>query len=244
VFEVRAQRVVVATGGIEAARLLLLSVAGNPDGMGNEHGHLGRWFAEHTHVEAAHLMLAPGVTPETFAAMRRTQSPAGESIAAFCLPDSERDRLGLLNAAVGMAPRHVARTTPAARMAAEFAWALRGHSLPLHSASRLWRMVQSPRDLARAARTLAPGAGDPRAMLLVLTSEQAEPRSRVTLGRTPRPAGRAVEWRMTSRDHAASYAAPSPLGTALEAADMGRFAGGTAMGASPTAAGTRWAQPG
>ena len=226
VFEVRAQRVVVATGGIEAARLLLLSVAGNPDGMGNEHGHLGRWFAEHTHVEAAHLMLAPGVTPETFAAMRRTQSPAGESIGAFRLPDSERDRLGLLNAAVGMAPRHVARTTPAARMAAEFAWALRGHSLPLHSASRLWRMVQSPRDLARAARTLAPGAGDPRAMLLVLTSEQApNPRSRVTLGHGRDALGQHVarlEWRMTSRDHASMRGTIAALGTALEAAGYGR----------------------
>ncbi len=41
-FTVRARRVVVAGGGIENARLLLLSSAANPDGMGNEHGHVGR----------------------------------------------------------------------------------------------------------------------------------------------------------------------------------------------------------
>jgi choline dehydrogenase-like flavoprotein len=50
-FDVRATNVVVATGGIENARLLLLS------DLGNEHDLVGRYFGEHAHGSAALLSL-------------------------------------------------------------------------------------------------------------------------------------------------------------------------------------------
>jgi choline dehydrogenase-like flavoprotein len=46
-FSVRAKRFVLATGGIENARLLLLSNRGHPNGLGNRHDLVGRFFMEH-----------------------------------------------------------------------------------------------------------------------------------------------------------------------------------------------------
>ncbi len=53
---VRARTFVVATGGIENARLLLLSRRVNPAGLGNEHDVVGRYFMEHQQVRAGHLL--------------------------------------------------------------------------------------------------------------------------------------------------------------------------------------------
>ncbi|MFN8507669.1 MAG: GMC family oxidoreductase [Dehalococcoidia bacterium] len=225
-FTVRARRVVVAGGGIENARLLLLSSAANPDGMGNEHGHLGRWFGEHLHVEAAHLLLADGVEPGDFAFLRRTGTASAGAIGGFRVPDAERERLGLLNATIGMLPRHVARTTLTARAGAELIWALRNRSLPLHWQRRSARVMARPDQAARALRTLLPGMPPERAMLLMVTSEQApNPRSRVTLAasrdRLGQPRTR-LEWRMTGRDLASLRGTVATASEALEATGLGR----------------------
>ncbi len=48
-FAVRADTFVLATGGIENARLLLLSERNRRTALGNQHGHVGRYFMEHIH---------------------------------------------------------------------------------------------------------------------------------------------------------------------------------------------------
>ncbi len=58
-FTVRPKAVVLAAGGIENARLLLASRADRPAGLGNEFDLVGRYFMEHLHVTAGHLLLAP-----------------------------------------------------------------------------------------------------------------------------------------------------------------------------------------
>lgn len=55
-FTVRARTVVLAAGGIENARLLLASRHDRACGLGNEHDLVGRYFAEHLHAPAGHLM--------------------------------------------------------------------------------------------------------------------------------------------------------------------------------------------
>jgi len=49
----RARRFVLATGGMENARLLLLSSSARPAGLGNDHGLVGRYFMDH-------VLLRPG----------------------------------------------------------------------------------------------------------------------------------------------------------------------------------------
>lgn len=55
-FRVQGRAIVLATGGIENARLLLVSRGVRPAGIGNEHDVVGRYFMEHLHAPAGHLM--------------------------------------------------------------------------------------------------------------------------------------------------------------------------------------------
>lgn len=59
-FTVGAQVVVVACGGIDSARLLLLSDGVRPDGLGNDHDLVGRYFMEHPHAVAGRARFVPG----------------------------------------------------------------------------------------------------------------------------------------------------------------------------------------
>lgn len=57
-FRVRSRVVVLATGGIENARLLLLSDRVRPRGLGNEHDLVGRYFMDHPVVRLGEVVLA------------------------------------------------------------------------------------------------------------------------------------------------------------------------------------------
>lgn len=50
-FEVRPKLVILATGGIENARMLLLSNSVEKSGLGNGRGLVGRYFMEHPHID-------------------------------------------------------------------------------------------------------------------------------------------------------------------------------------------------
>jgi len=54
---VKAKVYVVATGGLEATRLLFASNDRQPQGIGNQTGHLGRWYMAHVQTRAARLCL-------------------------------------------------------------------------------------------------------------------------------------------------------------------------------------------
>ena len=55
-FSVKAQAYVLATGGIENPRLLLASRGRHPNGLGNGHDLVGRFFMEHPHFRSGHLV--------------------------------------------------------------------------------------------------------------------------------------------------------------------------------------------
>lgn len=65
-FNVCPKALVLAAGGIENARLLLASRADRPNGIGNEFDLVGRFFMEHLHVPAGHLLIAPSAGNNDF----------------------------------------------------------------------------------------------------------------------------------------------------------------------------------
>lgn len=61
--EVRADAYVIACHGIENARLLLESTSASPNGIGNQHGNVGRHFSEHFLVPYAKLLPSEAFPP-------------------------------------------------------------------------------------------------------------------------------------------------------------------------------------
>jgi choline dehydrogenase-like flavoprotein len=59
-FAVRARRFVLATGGLEVPRLLLLSNDLHPTGLGNDHDLVGRFYLSHLSGDVGDLQLTPG----------------------------------------------------------------------------------------------------------------------------------------------------------------------------------------
>ncbi len=60
-FRVKARLFVLACGGIENARLLLLSNTVQPAGLGNQHDLVGRYFMEHLLIHRAGTVLLGGL---------------------------------------------------------------------------------------------------------------------------------------------------------------------------------------
>lgn len=56
-FTVAARRFVLACGAVENARLLLLSNAARPEGLGNQHDLVGRYFLDHPRLRPAGVVL-------------------------------------------------------------------------------------------------------------------------------------------------------------------------------------------
>ena len=65
-FSVRARRYVLACGGLENARILMLSNRVSPEGLGNQNDIVGRYFMEHPHVSTSNLLLSPRTSVEFY----------------------------------------------------------------------------------------------------------------------------------------------------------------------------------
>lgn len=65
-FSVRARKFILATGGIENARLLLLSNDVVKEGLGNQNDLVGRYFMEHPHVSSGILRLNKPLNPDFY----------------------------------------------------------------------------------------------------------------------------------------------------------------------------------
>ncbi len=98
-----ARSYVLATGGIENARLLLLSSSVSEAGVGNQHGLVGRFFANHPTIKLAGEFhpSAPGVRAN-FYRLRRLPSGPGLIKAALVLSPELQRSAELLNCRVEM----------------------------------------------------------------------------------------------------------------------------------------------
>ena len=95
-FEVEAETYVVAAGGIEAARLLLVSRDCHVDGVGNAEGLVGRYFMEHPHYASGQLIPASRAAfedPSHFAIHLHGDVPLQKK---YTLPEATVRQEGLL----------------------------------------------------------------------------------------------------------------------------------------------------
>ncbi|MCW8926261.1 MAG: GMC family oxidoreductase N-terminal domain-containing protein, partial [Xanthomonadales bacterium] len=95
---VTAKHYVLACGAIENARLLLASDSVEPNGIGNAHDQLGRYFMEHPHGRIAHIETED---PAFYWALYRKRYPQADAplAPALVMPPARQRELGVLNSA-------------------------------------------------------------------------------------------------------------------------------------------------
>lgn len=250
---VRAHRYVLACGGIENARLLLLSNSSLPRGLGNRQDLVGRYFMDHPRGRLGTLR-ARAVTPLTRPYDRSGGKGAAPAFPELCLSDDAMRAHRLLAGRVrpvaveGPVPRgiHAARRLRSAlrKPRPDEGRSLEGRmsqSLSLHAPSQDDAPVRE--NIARLALALAPGVGDlARGVLNKLADrpivrpdhvdvigyfEQApNPDSRVHLGRELDALGQrrvCVDWRLTPLDWHTYRTAAQLFGDQLARACAGSF---------------------
>lgn len=89
-----ARTVVLACGGLENARLLLASQDAGPGGIGNEHGHVGRFFMDHPRCVHGRVVLEPGTRLRL---LRGVPVRGGKAQLGLAPSPALQERLGLLH---------------------------------------------------------------------------------------------------------------------------------------------------
>ena len=106
-FEVAAKLFVLAAGGIENTRLLLLSNDVIPDGLGNQHGLVGRFFMEHPHTKRALIATRRSMPSALYGLSFRDAAV----LARLSLPVSLRQKEELLNYSCNIHPVYLGHDT-------------------------------------------------------------------------------------------------------------------------------------
>jgi choline dehydrogenase-like flavoprotein len=233
-FFVRARIFVLATGGIETPRLLLLSRRAHPAGLGNAYDLVGRFFAERLSARSGYVVPdRPELIDQAgFYDIRPARGTRVQG--ALRVPDAVQRERQLRNCAFFLLRRDASITAEAVRSLATMVKAARRRPIAPGMPGHVRNVVTGPRGLAGyAAGVVAArrGGGRPRPEVLVLRvqAEQApNPDSRITLGdRTDEfglPVAR-VDWRASEDDVASIRSSQELLDAAFRSAGLGRIEG-------------------
>ena len=238
-FSVKARLYVLAAGGIENARLLLLSRHSQPAGLGNGHGLVGRFFMEHLTGRVGFISPANDGFLDRLSLYR--QHPVGDTTveAVLCPSDEVLRREGLLNCALILSPASRVSCSDGVRAAATVYRALRRRPLPEGLRSHLKTVALKLPEIARASyrgwlklpeigRASNHGGrrAQPDVVALRVQAEQApNPDSRVSLDDKRDlfglPRAR-LDWRITELDRRSIRRVQEILDDGLRAQGLGR----------------------
>ena len=180
-FWVAANLIILAAGGIENPRLLMLSNAVQRTGLGNQHDLVGRFFMEHPQLWSGPLLLSDAAFPMTLYALHTVKKTAVAGCVA--LAEEVQRREELLNACVLLEPQPLgAGAAPGAAAVPGFpSQTIRRGGFPDDFETHLDRVIADIGTVALAANRnmQRPPA---RAFRLLLRPEPSpNPESRVTL---------------------------------------------------------------
>jgi len=224
---VRARLVVLAAGGIENPRLLLLSRRVHGRGLGNDRDLVGRFFAERLSARTGFIVpVIPDLAGRASFYHVHEAAPGVRVQGALRVPDAVQRERQLLNCAFFLAPRSLSMTAESVRSVATLVKARRRRPLPAGLLGHLRNIATGLGDLGTFARDrLRRPDGASSVLVIRAQAEQApNPDSRVTLGtrrdRFGLPVAR-VDWRPTSSDRASIRASQEAVDTVLRAAGLG-----------------------
>src|SRR3954470_11592968 len=120
-FEIQADRFVLAGGGIENPRILLLSAEQPAAAPGNAGGLLGRYFADHVFVDPGTLVLRTEDPMNFYRARPISQNPGASSVrGVLSLRRQVAERERLMHAALYFHPRYEAHRVFATKQVKAF----------------------------------------------------------------------------------------------------------------------------
>jgi choline dehydrogenase-like flavoprotein len=215
---IRARSTVLAAGGIENSRLLLLSDREVRGGLGNGTGQVGRYWMEHPQVRGG--MLVSPKTAELGAKLRLYDAhwQGGSKVMAKLSVAPERMRHeGLLSTSALLLPREEVLASPAVQAFTALRSPTAQRATPAYRARLAARIAMGAPDLVTARRAIAeqpgldlsgwagrPDAGHFRVFEIVHQTEQSpDPDNRITLSGETDQHGRRMpilHWRWTVED--------------------------------------------
>jgi choline dehydrogenase-like flavoprotein len=223
----RPRLVVLAAGGIENPRLLLLSRGAHGRGLGNDRDLVGRFFAERLSARTGYVVPASSdlLGRAGFFAVHQP-APGVRVQGALRVGDAAQREHQLLNSAFFLLPRDLSMSAEAVRSVATLVKARRRRPLPADLPGHLRNVATGLGDLATFARDRLRRPADARSILVLRAqAEQApNPDSRVTLGTRRDHFGQRVarlDWRPRSSDRASIRASQEVVDAALRAAGLG-----------------------
>jgi choline dehydrogenase-like flavoprotein len=180
-FQARARYYALACGGIENARLLLLSDTVSPQGLCNEYDCVGRYFMEHPTVPVGTLKTENKQQVVDYYSPGRVEGRLVE-VGLALTPERQKEEQ-CLNAVARVKPALAPDATQALR---EILWDLMHHRISSGYGSRLKQVLNDPAGVVRNVyRHLMnkPKHYNIDALYIEVRTEQApNPDSRVTLG--------------------------------------------------------------
>lgn len=207
-FLIRPGLVVLATHALENARLLLLGSRNHPNGFGNEHDLVGRYFQDHTAVQAAVFRPTQEMMRSPKLNVFGTHPVPGHNMRICSMlglsPEVVRDE-GLLNPAFFVFPTTEAMSSNVFQSIRTLGRTRRFSPRPPSMAAHVANLVGHPGTVMRSALEMSGRAHHPDRFLLMAMNEQApNPMSRVTLSNRLDRFGRRelkLDWRLTELDH-------------------------------------------
>ncbi|GAA2874037.1 GMC family oxidoreductase [Pseudonocardia halophobica] len=218
---VRARVVVLAAGGVENARLLLLGDDGRS--IGNDHDLVGRFFGERLSAHCGHVVVGRPEILETLEFYTPHQVRHTLLRGALRLTDEKQRESGLRNCTFQIQPRPALVTTEALRSVATLRKALRRQPMMQGAGAHLGSVVAG---LGGVLHSVAHGGLRERTLTVRCQAEHAPHRdSRVTLGVDRDDLGLPtanVHWRFEDSDVDSIRTSLAIVGSALQARGLGR----------------------
>ena len=226
-FIVEADIFVLAGGGIENPRILLLSRDPYELGLGNQHDLVGRFFQEHLRIHSGTLIPTSSALMRGLALYQR-HIVDGYKTMGVLVPNADLVRRhDLLNSAVYLRPSselrasHISRSIARLRDAGKDRWGPGDDPILPH----LSHLAREPLTAFRTAvRTLRGIHGPPVVQLSLQTEQSPNPESKVSLGSARDRYGLPVanlEWRLNDIDMWSARRVQELLGQAVEMAGIG-----------------------
>jgi len=229
-FSVTAKLFILATGGVENARLLLLSNHRHPAGVGNEHDLVGRFFLEHPQFLAAIFRPSTARLPLGFYRPHRVRGSllSGSPEVA----EEVRRREELVSVWLDFHTVHDARRLMASRRLASRRYLvtrLRDGGIPDDFGRHLGNIAADLGDRAMSTYGTVPSSADDpldHVRLMAVVDPAPNPNSRITLGTELDQLGQrrvVLDWRLSAIDKQSVRRTVEIFGMELGRTGLGRL---------------------